>query len=193
MPKAETRIDVAVAQKHWDNLSDFGCCSYMNPDIALGSNGCAKCCGCCPVYCQQCVWCPNFCPQAVNAPCITMGQITTQLQHEDGLCGNKFCMGRVGCGICLLLMIPVQCVGGLPPAAPLQFSCVAACCTMRQRRRLLETYGLDSAKESLCKAFACYPCALFRHFVFVTEMRKLISGTDNKAQSTVMTAVTAAV
>lgn len=135
---------------------------------ALGCVLCKKvefCAQKCPESTQDCTWCPGFCPQAVNATCIPFGQTVTLVQGEEAKCCE---MGDKGLAACCCLCPVVYCFG-VPPAAPINFSCAAAALVTAQRERLKAAYEIKDDKPAF-GGFLCYCCALWHQHVFLQEM-----------------------
>jgi len=168
----EDRLPEGFAQERWDAIGDCSCCEYKNRDVACGSNACYCLCKSCPVYCQECTWCMDLC-SAHSGYCIMFGQITTELIHEPYLkrtvCNREVscCFGQKGLQVCLVLCPTtfLSCYWWYP---------VGACGAAMQRARIIKSYQLED-NQLYCKACCCYPCALWKHLVFVSEMkRKLV-------------------
>merc|ERR1712216_671811 len=54
--------------------------------------------------------------------------------------------------------------------APIQFSCCAGGLVMIRRKRIAEAFHLNDADE-MCKPFCCYPCAIWKHYVSLSEIQ----------------------
>jgi len=168
IPPPPDYLPEGFAQSKWDEIGQFDCCTYRNAELGF------PLCRCCSEgsYCRECTWCPAML-QAVQSPCIIFGQIVTALNQEEHLCCSM-CCGKKGLGACCCLC-PFVVLGGFPPASPLQFSFVAAFLAFVQRKRLYLQYGLDqseasSSNSSPCLVFCCYPCTLWKHYTFISQI-----------------------
>jgi hypothetical protein len=101
----------------------------------------------------------------VNATCIPFGQTVTLVQGEEAKCCE---MGDKGLAACCCLCPVVYCFG-VPPAAPINFSCAAAALVTAQRERLKAAYEIKDDKPAF-GGFLCYCCALWHQHVFLQEM-----------------------
>lgn len=186
-PPAPSTLPPGLAQKRWDEIGNFDCCSYKNSEL-----GCPCCCCCSDgSFCKECTCVPKFFPQAVSGTCFLFGDINHQLFREQPMCCPcvPCCFGPKGCSSCLILA-PFVLFGGLPPGAPIAFSCFGACLTVFQRRKIYETYSLDQSAHrdsnlGTCQVFCCYPCSLWKHYVFVSEMMAHSAETSSAAQQAV--------
>jgi len=79
-------------------------------------------------------------------------------------------LGQKVCEACLCLA-PFVLFCGFPPGVPVQFSCGAALLTVYQRKQIQQAYGLkpDDRFTMFKEAFLCYPCALWKHLMFLHE------------------------
>ena len=152
------------AQDHWDAIGECSCFTYENEKLAK--------CKCCPCgFAKTCTWFPVLW-DGLTTPCIPFGQSVTLMNGEEvkgEMCCNRCGFGKKGCRACLCLA-PIINLGAIPPGIPVQFSFVAACLTVIQRSRLQEAYGIEpNLCFGPCCTCLCYPCALWRHIVFLTE------------------------
>ena len=76
---------------------------------------------------------------------------------------------RSRCSAACCCLCPVVYCLGVPPAAPVNFSCAAAALVTAQRERLKAAYEIKDDKPAF-GGFLCYCCALWHQHVLLQEM-----------------------
>jgi len=160
----EDRLPGDVVLDEWEKIHDFDIFCHRSKELAIGTNSCRICCQCCPGCCRECTWSYSVC-----AAC-TFGQLITKQYDEDPIicCGALLPIGRRGCKACMILTPCTLCCAFVPIIA--FWSLISAWLTGMQRRRMVVAYSLSN--QTYAKAFLCYPCALWKHYIFTNEIQK---------------------
>lgn len=187
-PFDTTLLSKDFAQERYNTIVQEGPCCYNNEELGL------PLCHHCP--CGGTIF-PILCPQAVCAPCCIFGKIISVMQNEVSKLEELARIAELRCSILWLFILSVAVLTQISSKTFLGRNCglgpqgmtvslaicpmitITGCAcslgamilTATQRKHIITRFGLrkEGSMAMLC-SHLCYPCALWRHMVFLSEM-----------------------